>query len=328
MDVSQEWVVSLLLIVLLIALCLIGVFVWARKRRRRSSFAPKPNLWKRLRPLWTGEGQLPLGWKEKLEEALLSADVGYRATHEILASLGRQFAQSAGFEEVQAMLMQKIVAILKASPANTEGLWDERQACLIIGVNGSGKTTTIVKLAKHIQRKGKRVLLAACDTFRAGAVSQLEILAGRAAVPVVKGEPKQSPSAVLYDAIRVFEAQGMDTLLVDTAGRLHTKAPLIEELKKMRRVAESSGFPVRVLLVLDATQGQNALEQARQFVQAVGAQGVILTKMDGTAKGGIVLAIAMELGLPVYFLGVGEDLDDLLLFDPYSYAEALLSRSF
>jgi fused signal recognition particle receptor len=328
MDVRQEWVVSLLFLALLIALCLIGVLVWARKRRRSPLLTPKPNLWKRLRPLWTGKGQLPLDWKEKLEEVLLSADVGYRATHEILASLGRQLAQSAGFEEVQAMLMQKIIAILKAPPANTEGLWDERQICLIIGVNGSGKTTTLVKLARHIQGKGKKVLLAACDTFRAGAVSQLEILAGRAAVPVVKGEPKQSPSAVLYDAIRAFEAQEMDMLLVDTAGRLHTKAPLIEELKKMRRVAESSGFPVRVLLVLDATQGQNALEQARQFVQAVGAQGVILTKMDGTAKGGIVLAIAMELGLPVYFLGVGEDLDDLLLFDPYSYTEALLSRSF
>jgi len=330
MDIRQEWVVSLLLLALLIVLCLIGVFVWARtrKRRRVPSFTPKPNLWKRLSPLWTGKGQLPLDWKEKLEEALLSADVGYRATHEILASLGRQLAQSARFEEVQAMLMQKIIEVLKAPSANTEGLWDERQICLIIGVNGSGKTTTLVKLARYIQAKDKKVLLAACDTFRAGAVSQLEILAGRAAVPVVKGEPKQSPSAVLYDAIRVFEAQEMDTLLVDTAGRLHTKAPLIEELKKMKRVAESSGFPVRVLLVLDATQGQNALEQARQFVQAVGAQGVILTKMDGTAKGGIVLAIAMELGLPVYFLGVGEDLDDLLLFDPSSYAEALLSRSF
>lgn len=327
MDILQDFPLSLLLLALGIVLCLICVLVWAKKRHQKAN-APKSLLWDRLKPLWTGKGAMPLGWKEMLEETLLGADVGYRASHEIMASLGRKLPQQADLEEVRAELRQQIVTILQASQAPTEELWNERQVCLVIGVNGSGKTTTLVKLAKHIQEKDKKVMLAACDTFRAGAVSQLEILAGRASIPVVKGQPKQTPSAVLYDAIRAFEARGMDTLLVDTAGRLHTKVPLVEELKKMRRVAVSSGLSVHVLLVLDATQGQNAMEQARQFVQEVGAEGVVLTKMDGTAKGGIVLAISMELGLPVYFLGVGEDLEDLLLFDPCSYAEAMLSGSF
>jgi fused signal recognition particle receptor len=286
---------------------------------------PKVNLWERIRPVLTGKGRLPDDWKTRLEEALLAADVGYKATEEILNSFKGIPERPESFEQSREALARQVVEILQRPLQIKADRFHQRQVCLICGVNGSGKTTTIVKLARYIQGLGKRVLLAACDTFRAGAISQLEILAERSGCDLIKGQPKQSPSAILFDALRTFEAKGYDSLLVDTAWRLDTKTPLIEELKKMKRIAENGGVSVLVLLVIDANQGQNAMEQARRFVQDLGVDGVILTKMDGTAKGGVVIAIAMELAVPVFFLGVGEGLDDLLLFDPKAYTHALLS---
>lgn len=317
---------GLVFLLFFLVLLLVG-FMLKRSRKKTYLGAEKPtgNLWERIRPVLTGKGHLPDDWKTKLEESLLAADIGYRATADILTSVKGGAERPQSFDQARDILARRVVEVLQKPFEFKADRWDrERHVCLMVGVNGSGKTTTIVKLARHIQGRGKRVLLAACDTFRAGAVSQLEILAERAGVPLVKGQPKQSPSAVLFDALKNYETQGYHSLLVDTAGRLHTKTPLIEELKKMKRIAAKSGVSVFVLLVIDATQGQNALEQARRFVQDLGVDGVILTKMDGTAKGGVALAIAMELGLPVLFLGVGEGLDDLLMFDPEAYARALL----
>jgi fused signal recognition particle receptor len=196
----------------------------------------------------------------------------------------------------------------------------------LVGVNGSGKTTTTAKLAAREVAAGRSVLLAAADTFRAGAIEQLEIWAGRLGVTVIRHQEGADPSAVLFDALAAAKARGTQKLFVDTAGRLHTKKNLMEELAKLRRIAarEVPGAPHQVLLVLDATTGMNGLSQARRFVEAAGATGVVLTKLDGSARGGIVLAIYRELALPVLFVGVGEGVDDLVPFDPAEYARALL----
>ena len=196
----------------------------------------------------------------------------------------------------------------------------------LVGVNGSGKTTTAAKLAAREKAAGRSVLLAAADTFRAGAIEQLQVWADRIGVSVVRHSEGADPSAVLFDALSAARARGSATLIVDTAGRLHTKKNLMEELSKMRRIAgrEVAGAPHQTLLVLDATTGINGLEQARRFVEAAGATGVVLTKLDGSARGGIVLAIYRELQLPVLYVGVGESLDDLVPFDPSEYARALL----
>jgi fused signal recognition particle receptor len=197
-----------------------------------------------------------------------------------------------------------------------------------VGVNGSGKTTTTAKLARRAAEEGRSVLLAAADTFRAGAIEQLDAWAERLRLPVVRHQEGADPSAVLFDALAAARARGVQLLLVDTAGRLHTKKNLMEELAKMRRIAarEVPGAPHQVLLVLDATTGGNGLAQARRFVEAVGATGVVLTKLDGSARGGIVLAIYRELRLPVLFVGVGEGVDDLVPFEAGEYARALLEE--
>ena len=196
----------------------------------------------------------------------------------------------------------------------------------LVGVNGSGKTTTTAKLAAREKAAGRSVLLAAADTFRAGAIEQLQTWADRLELPIVRHREGADPSAVLFDALSAAKARGARTLLVDTAGRLHTKKNLMDELAKMRRIAarEVAGAPHETLLVLDATTGTNGLVQARRFVEAAGATGVVLTKLDGSARGGIVLAIYRELKLPVVFVGVGENVDDLVPFDPADYAKALL----
>jgi fused signal recognition particle receptor len=200
------------------------------------------------------------------------------------------------------------------------------EVIFLVGVNGSGKTTTTAKLAAREVSAGRSVLLAAADTFRAGAIEQLEVWAGRLGVPVVRHQEGADPSAVLFDALAAAKARGVRKLFVDTAGRLHTKKNLMEELAKLRRIAarEVPGAPHQVLLVLDATTGMNGLTQARRFVEAAGATGVVLTKLDGSARGGIVLAIYRELALPVLYVGVGESVDDLVPFDPAHYARALL----
>ena len=265
---------------------------------------------------------------ESLEEALLEADVGAE-TAGALADAVRRRAGSLSrtdLPELKAILVEEIERILAGAPRASPPPEVPLEVVFVVGVNGSGKTTTTAKLAARDVALGRPVLLAAADTFRAGAIEQLEIWAMRLGVPVVRHQEGADPSAVLFDAISAARARGARKLFVDTAGRLHTKKNLMEELAKMRRIAarEVAGAPHQVLLVLDATTGMNGLPQARRFVEAAGATGVVLTKLDGSARGGIVLAIYRDLGLPVLFVGVGEGIDDLVPFDPGEYARALL----
>ncbi len=264
---------------------------------------------------------------EDLEEALLRADVGVVTTTALLADLrGRLRAgELRGADEVVAALREDLRRSLDTDKGTALALDPERTSVwLFVGVNGVGKTTTIGKVARRETTAGRSVLLAAGDTFRAAAVEQLEQWAQRTGVEIVRGAEGGDPSAVVFDAVQRASARGNDLVLADTAGRLHTKVNLVEELKKIRRVADRPpGLVTEVLLVLDATTGQNGLTQARQFLDAVGVTGVVLTKLDGSAKGGIVIAIQRELGLPVKLVGLGEGPDDLVTFDPDEFVDAL-----
>src|SRR5882724_4492954 len=255
---------------------------------------------------------------ERLEEALIYADVGVRATAELI----RRLEARGELTELGAALAEEIAALFGEPP--TLGVSDRPSVVLVVGVNGTGKTTTIGKLASKLRASGRTVTLGAADTFRAAAEEQLEIWAERAGATFVGGERGGDPAAVAYDAV----GAGTDVVIVDTAGRLHTQTNLMDELVKVRRVIAGrlEGAPHEVLLVVDATTGQNGLQQARLFNEAVGVTGVALTKLDGSAKGGIAAAIAYELGLPVKLVGVGEGLDDLRPFDAHDFASALVSE--
>jgi fused signal recognition particle receptor len=265
---------------------------------------------------------------ESLEEALLEADVGAETAAALTDAVRKRAGSGAQADlaELRRMLVTEVEAILARAPRNAPASDVPLEVVFLVGVNGSGKTTTAAKLAAREAEAGRSVMLAAADTFRAGAIEQLEIWAGRLGVPVVRHKEGADPSAVLFDALAAAKSRRVKKLFVDTAGRLHTKKNLMEELAKMRRIAdrEVPGAPHQVLLVLDATTGMNGLAQARRFVEAAGATGVVLTKLDGSARGGIVLAIYRELALPVLFVGVGEGIDDLVPFDPADYARALL----
>ena len=258
---------------------------------------------------------------ERLEEALIAADVGVPTTAELVQRL--EAREVAG--ELGAALSDEATELLGGPPRLD--LSAEPTVILVVGVNGTGKTTTIGKLAQKLREHDHSVLLAAADTFRAAAEEQLEIWAGRAGADFVGSERGGDPAAVAYDAIEAAAARGRGVVIVDTAGRLHTQTNLMEELAKVRRVIERRlpGAPHETLLVVDATTGQNGLQQARLFGEAVDVTGVALTKLDGSAKGGVALAIAHELGLPVKLVGVGEGLDDLRPFDARDYANALLT---
>ncbi len=269
---------------------------------------------------------------ETLEEALIEADVGAE-TAAALSEAVRRRADSEAQRDLDALrrlLIEEIEKLLPSDSGSAPGPAPAPplEVVFLVGVNGSGKTTTTAKLARHATAQGKTVLLAAADTFRAAAIEQLEIWARRLDVPVVRHREHADPSAVLFDALSAARARGSQILLVDTAGRLHTKHNLMDELAKMRRIAarEVPGAPHQTLLVLDATTGGNGLAQARRFVESAGVTGVVLTKLDGSARGGIVLAIYRELRLPVLFVGVGEGLDDLIPFDASQYARALLGE--
>ena len=264
---------------------------------------------------------------EELEEALLLADVGYTTTARLLDGLRSALAAraiAADTEGLIAYLREAILNILLVGDATLHHDASVTNVWLFVGVNGVGKTTTIGKLASRERSRGRKVVLAAGDTFRAAAGEQLDLWASRAQVEIVQGANGADPSSVIFDAIAHAHAVGADLVLADSAGRLHNKTNLMEELRKVRRVADREpGHVVEVLLVLDATTGQNGLTQAREFAAAVGITGVVLTKLDGTAKGGIVLAISSELGLPIKLVGLGEGIDDLAEFDPHEFVDAL-----
>jgi fused signal recognition particle receptor len=257
---------------------------------------------------------------ERLEEALIGADVGVPATAEIV----RRLEQRGELPDLEGALVDELADML-GEPAQLD-VAARPTVILVVGVNGTGKTTTIGKLAMRLREHGRNVVVGAADTFRAAAEEQLEIWAERAGADFVGGERGGDPAAVAYDAIAHAERDGADVVIVDTAGRLHTQQNLMDELAKVRRVIERKleGAPHETLLVVDATTGQNGLQQARLFGDAVGVTGVALTKLDGSAKGGIAVAIAHELGLPVKLVGVGETLEDLRPFDPRDFAQALV----
>jgi len=259
---------------------------------------------------------------ERLEEALIAADVGVPATAELVQRL-----EARGDGDLAAGLQEEIARML-GEPGRLD-LHERPSVILVVGVNGTGKTTTIGKLAAKLGEHGRSVVVAAADTFRAAAEEQLEIWATRAGADFVGSERGGDPAAVAFDAIGAAQARGRDIVVVDTAGRLHTQTNLMEELSKVRRVIgqKLEGAPHETLLVVDATTGQNGLQQARLFGQAVEVTGVALTKLDGSAKGGIAVAIAHELGLPVKLIGIGEGLDDLRPFDPADFARALVGPS-
>jgi fused signal recognition particle receptor len=258
---------------------------------------------------------------ERLEEALIAADVGVPATAELV----RRLEARPDVGDLGAALAEEVAALL--GEPGTLNVSERPSVLLVVGVNGTGKTTTIGKLAHRLGEHGHAVILAAADTFRAAAEEQLEIWAKRAGADFVGSARGGDPAAVAFDAIEAAGARGRDVVVVDTAGRLHTQANLMEELAKVRRVIAQKleGAPHETLLVIDATTGQNALQQARLFGEAVGVTGVALTKLDGSAKGGVAVAVAYELGLPVKLIGVGEHLDDLRPFDPQDFARALVS---
>ena len=265
---------------------------------------------------------------EDLETALLTSDLGVQTTTEILDALRERAKKQAiaGGAELKELLKEQIRGFLEAPAKPVPMPQAPPKVTFLVGVNGTGKTTTSGKLAAWYRGQGRTSLLCAADTFRAAAIEQLEVWAKRSGVEMIKTRQGGDPAAVLYDAASAAKARGIDELIVDTAGRLHTKAGLMDELEKMRRTAAKlvPGAPHEVLLVMDATTGQNGLQQARLFTQAAGVTGIVLTKLDGTAKGGIAVAIARELNLPVRFVGVGEKMEDLLEFEAGAFVDALV----
>ena len=262
---------------------------------------------------------------EALEELLLSADLGVAATERIVTAVR---ARSRHGESLRDLVKEEIRRIFDAVEPVASSNGHHPHVTLIVGVNGTGKTTTIGKLANLLKVSGKQPLVCAADTFRAAAVEQLEIWAKRANVDIVRAKDGSDPAAVVFDAIQSGKAKGLDPILVDTAGRLHTRVNLMNELDKIRRVAgrAAEGAPHEVLLVLDATVGQNGLAQAREFTAVAGVTGIVLTKLDGTAKGGIAVAIANDLKLPIRYVGVGEGIDDLIPFSAQDYVDALFQN--
>jgi fused signal recognition particle receptor len=258
---------------------------------------------------------------DALEELLISADIGVAATGRIIDAVKQRSPDGAGLRD---LVKQELLAVFAAVDLPITVTHSPR-VTLIVGVNGTGKTTTVGKLANLLKSEGKQPLICAADTFRAAAVEQLEIWAGRAGVDMVRAREGADPAAVVFDAITSARAKGRDPVLVDTAGRLHTRVNLMNELEKIKRIAarEIPGAPQEVLLVLDSTVGQNGLAQAREFTNVAGVNGIVLTKLDGTAKGGIAVAIANDLKLPIRFVGVGEGIDDLVQFDAQEYVDGL-----
>ena len=302
-------------------------------RFRRAVAATRDNLSDRLDTVFQGLKAIDENLLDELEEALIAADIGVVTTQQILETVRRGIArkQIGDLDALKQAIKNELLRILRAS--ENQGVASETNApdnvlpyvMMIVGVNGVGKTTTIGKLAQRIKAEGNDVLICAADTFRAAASDQLAIWAERTGVPLIQQKQGTDPAAVLFDSLKAAKARGSDVLIVDTAGRLHNKSNLMAELEKMKRVAgrEVEGAPHETLLVVDAVTGQNGLEQARQFLKVAGVTGIVLTKLDGTAKGGIAVAIASELNLPIRYAGIGEKVDDLVVFDPELYVNGL-----
>jgi fused signal recognition particle receptor len=302
-------------------------------RFSRAIEATRESLSGKIDAVFQNRKQIDAELLDELEEALIAADIGVPVTLEILDKVRRAVTRKeiGDISALKAALKNELLSILRESEekgvASEEGVPEEvaPYVIMVVGVNGVGKTTTIGKLAQRIKAEGNDVLICAADTFRAAASDQLAIWAERTGVPLIQQKQGTDPAAVLFDALKAAKARRSDVLIVDTAGRLHNKANLMAELEKMKRVAgrEVEGAPHETLLVLDAVTGQNGLEQARQFLKTAGVTGIVLTKLDGTAKGGIAVAISKELGLPIRYAGIGEKVDDLVVFDPEQYVNGL-----
>ena len=291
----------------------------------------RQGLLRRIDRLLSGRRSIDSELFDELEEVLISGDLGVQTTTRIMQELTQALKEQRLREpqDIRIQLQSSLLEILQSSSAELQIAADHPPVViLMVGVNGVGKTTTIAKLAYQLKHQGKKILLAAGDTFRAAAIEQLQEWADRVGVELIKHSAGADPAAVVYDAIHAAKARGVDVLIVDTAGRLHTKVNLMEECKKIRRVLarEHEGAPHEVLLVLDATIGQNALVQAKQFHEALGVTGLVMTKLDGTAKGGVIVSIVNELKLPVKLIGVGEKLPDLQPFDAADFTEALFGE--
>jgi fused signal recognition particle receptor len=303
-------------------------------RFRKAVSATRENIASRIEDVVKGKKQIDETTLEELEEALISADIGVQTAMEIIEDVRRQVSRQtlkdAG--ELKRVIKDRLLEILDLAE-RARGVASESSAgedarpyvMMVVGVNGAGKTTTIGKLANRIKADGYDVLICAADTFRAAASDQLAIWAERAGVPLIQQKQGTDPAAVLFDSLKAAKARNADVLIVDTAGRLHTKANLMAELEKMKRVAgrEVEGAPHETLLVVDAVTGQNGLSQAREFLKVANVTGLVLTKLDGTAKGGIAVAIAKDLNLPIRYCGIGEKADDLVVFDPKAYVDGL-----
>jgi fused signal recognition particle receptor len=274
--------------------------------------------------LFTRKGPLDEELLEQIEELLITSDIGVRTSMDLIERIAAAKISSA--EEVKTLLKRAIESLLTACASPEPQDTESPHVTLVVGVNGTGKTTTIGKLAATATRSGQKVLIAAGDTFRAAAIEQLQIWADRAGAQMIKHRENADPAAVAFDAASAALSRDIDLVLIDTAGRLHTKVNLMEELKKIKRslAKKISAAPHEVLLVLDATTGQNALSQARLFKESLDVSGLVLTKLDGTAKGGIVVSICSELNIPIKYIGIGEDIDDLQAFDPRQFVEALI----
>jgi fused signal recognition particle receptor len=281
----------------------------------------------RLEDVFAGRKEIDADVLDELEYALYTADIGVQTTTEILERIRERVDRKlvGDASELKALIREHILEVLQATERPPVVVGRPPAVVMIVGVNGSGKTTTIGKLTHRYKNEGRSVLLCAADTFRAAAIEQLEIWAQRTGTDMIRQRPGADPSAVLFDALQSAKARDTDYVIVDTAGRLHTKENLMAELQKMSRTADRvvPGSPHEVLLVLDATTGQNGLEQARKFTETSGVTGIVLTKLDGTAKGGIVVAIARELNLPIRYVGVGEKVEDLLPFEADKYVASL-----
>ena len=284
----------------------------------------------KLEDALSGKKEIDADILDELEYALITADIGVKTTTEILDQIRLRVdrKQLGDIQQLMGLIREHLLEVLQANDRPMQRVASPPAVVMVVGVNGAGKTTTIGKLAQRFKDEGRTVLLCAADTFRAAAIEQLEVWGARTNTDVIRQKTGADPSAVLFDALHAAKARKVDYLIVDTAGRLHTKDNLMAELEKMRRITQKviPSAPHEVLLVLDGTTGQNGLEQARKFTESSGVTGIVLTKLDGTAKGGVVVPITRELGLPIRYIGVGEQVGDLLPFDPETFIESLFSK--